>query len=55
MNVVTAPLQASGGGGVNPEIVQLNWEAGNPDIAGASSMDNILKKIDQTMSSPGQF
>ena len=28
------------------------WEQGNPDFLGAHSFDNILKKIDSTMSSP---
>lgn len=29
------------------------WEQGAPDYAGADAFDNILKKIDSTMSTPG--
>ena len=31
------------------------WEEGNPDYMGSASFDNILKKIETTMSSPGKL
>ncbi len=31
------------------------WEAGNPDYMGSASFDNILKKIDSSMGSPGEL
>ena len=31
---------------------QRSWEQGQPDYQGADAFDNILKKIDSTMSTP---
>ena len=31
---------------------QRSWEQGQPDYQGADSFDNIMKKIDSTMSTP---
>ena len=42
---------------INQPISQdrSRWEQGDPDYAGEHSFDNILKKIDSTMSKPGKF
>lgn len=34
------------------ELSKQAWEQGQPDFRGSASMDNILKKIDDTMASP---
>jgi len=34
------------------ELTKQAWEQGQPDFRGSASMDNILKKIDNTMASP---
>lgn len=35
-----------------PQDNRSSWEEGTPDFTGTASFDNILKKIDQTMSQP---
>jgi len=42
---------ASGGDTATPSQDRNRWERGTPDYTGADSFDNILKKIDSTMSS----
>ena len=34
------------------QSTQRSWEQGQPDYQGADSFDNIMKKIDSTMSTP---
>ena len=41
---------AAGGGGDARE----RWEVGQPDYMGSASFDNILRKIDSTMTTPGE-
>ena len=41
---------AGGGGGDQRE----RWEVGQPDYMGSASFDNILRKIDSTMTTPGE-
>ena len=55
---------SSGGAGAKEESASQDqtqersrWEQGAPDYRGADSFDNIIKKIDSTMSTPdsGKF
>ncbi len=52
------PSGAAGGQGgaaaaAGPQDKRERWEEGHPDYMGSASFDNILKKIETTMSSPG--
>ena len=44
--------QPSSSGEFVQSSTQRSWEQGQPDYQGADSFDNILKKIDSTMSTP---
>ena len=46
------PSGAAGGQG-GAQDKRERWEEGHPDYMGSASFDNILKKIETTMSSPG--
>ena len=37
---------------VEKDLSKQAWEQGHPDYRGASSMDNIIKKIETTLATP---
>jgi len=43
---------AAGGGGPSGDDRRERWEGGQPDYMGSASFDNILKKLESTMSTP---
>ena len=45
---------AAGGGGPSGDDRRERWEGGQPDYMGSASFDNILKKLESTMSTPGE-
>ena len=49
-----APSQPAGSVDQGSKDKREAWEVGQPDYLGNASFDNILKKIDSTMSSPGK-
>ena len=45
---------AAGAAGASGDDRRERWEVGQPDYMGSASFDNILKKLETTMSTPGE-
>ena len=45
---------AAGAAGPSGDDRRERWEGGQPDYMGSASFDNILKKLESTMSTPGK-
>ena len=45
---------AAGAAGSSGDDRRERWEVGQPDYMGSASFDNILKKLESTMSTPGE-
>ena len=45
---------AAGAAGPSGDDRRERWEVGHPDYMGSASFDNILKKLESTMSTPGE-